>query len=66
MPLPELRSRKRLEGGQSRLIKQARCPQCGIWADLDEDQYHGRVSMLCECGYHETYNFQEDDDADQR
>jgi len=52
--LLNLRCRKR-DGG---LIRQAQCPDCGIWGELDDDQYHGRVSMLCECGYHETHKFQ--------
>lgn len=52
--LPKLRSRKR-DGG---LIRQAQCPNCDVWAEIDDDQYHGKVSMLCGCGYHETHNFQ--------
>jgi Zn ribbon nucleic-acid-binding protein len=30
------------------------CPQCQSLGVIDDDQYHGRVSVLCECGYHET------------
>lgn len=32
-----------------------RCPTCLGVGDIDADQFHGRVSILCEnCGYHET------------
>lgn len=37
------------------------CPGCGEWAELDEDQLHGRVScdhtFEAACGYHETHDF---------
>ena len=32
------------------------CPGCGIDALLDDDQFHGRVSIQCGCGYHETHD----------
>lgn len=35
----------------------ARCPGCGSWAELDDDQLHGRVSTHHDdpaCGWHET------------
>lgn len=41
-------------------VRQLRCPKCGVWADLDDDQYHGRVSVHHDdpsCGYHETHDF---------
>lgn len=33
-----------------------RCPGCGEWGDLDDDQLHGRVSTHHDpgCGWHET------------
>lgn len=32
-----------------------RCPECGGLGQIDDDQLHGRVSVLCDdCGYHET------------
>lgn len=31
-----------------------RCPGCGLVGEIDEDQFHGRVSIVCPCGYHET------------
>jgi hypothetical protein len=34
-----------------------RCPSCGDEKYLDDDQFHGRVSVLCDCGFHETVNF---------
>lgn len=34
-----------------------RCPGCAVWGHLDDDQFYGRVSILCpECGWHETHN----------
>lgn len=33
------------------------CPDCKEWGSLDEDQYNGRVSILCDCGFHETIDF---------
>ena len=38
----------------------ARCPGCGVVALLDPDQYHGRVSIQCDCGYHETHDLSHD------
>ncbi len=34
------------------------CPGCGTKGILDKDQYQGRVSVLCDCGWHETHNFE--------
>lgn len=31
-----------------------RCPECKGVGEIDEDQFYGRVSIQCECGYHET------------
>ena len=34
-----------------------RCPICGTWGYIDDDQFHGRVSVQCEaqgCTFHET------------
>ena len=33
------------------------CPGCGKVGNLDDDQAHGRVSVQCECGWHETHDF---------
>lgn len=39
------------------------CPSCLKWGELDDDQFHGRVSVDHEadvgCGYHETHDFAE-------
>lgn len=33
------------------------CPGCGERMFVDNDQYHGKVSMDCpECEYHETHD----------
>ncbi len=37
-----------------------RCPMCGTWGYLDDDQLHGRVSTQCPvegCSYHQTVNW---------
>ena len=59
-----LRHLKRIErtplgDSVSPLIK-LRCPLCGTFADLDDDQYHGRISVECAtpgCTFHESHNF---------
>lgn len=34
-----------------------KCPGCGIWGNIDSDQYHGRISIRCtECDFHKTIN----------
>jgi len=41
-------------------IWQLRCPMCEQWADIDDDQLHGRVSVDHTnegCSYHETHDF---------
>ena len=40
-------------------VRKIFCPGCGVWGIIDDDQFHGRVSILCECGFHETINFAE-------
>ena len=46
------------------------CPGCGTWGNLDDDQWHGRVSVDhaadgCPGGYHETHDFAADLTANQ-
>jgi len=41
------------------LVRKVRCPKCGVWGVIDDDQFHGRVSILCECGFHETVDLAE-------
>ena len=32
-----------------------RCPKCKKSGVIDDDQFHGRVSIICEfCDYHDT------------
>ena len=34
------------------------CPGCGVRGDLDDDQFHGTISVQCpDCGWHETVDF---------
>ena len=38
-------------------IIKLKCPKCGKWLDIDDDQIHGRISIwhdVPECGFHET------------
>lgn len=37
-------------------IKKFHCPGCKVWGEIDNDQLHGRVSIQCDCGFHETIN----------
>ena len=38
-------------------VRQYKCPGCQNWGDIDEDQFHGTVSIDCpNCEYHETIN----------
>lgn len=39
-------------------VRELKCPECGTWGEIDDDQFHGHVSVLHEeCGYHETVNW---------
>ena len=33
------------------------CPKCKIFGSIDDDQFNGRISTLCNCGFHKTVNF---------
>lgn len=42
-----------------RLEWKVKCPKCGTWGYVDDDQLHGRVSMQCgnePCDFHETHD----------
>ena len=41
-------------GGES--VIKFHCPGCGVWGVIDNDQYMGRVSIWCDCEFHETIN----------
>ncbi len=39
------------------LTHKCKCPGCGTWAHLDDDQFFGRVSLQCAvCDFHETHD----------
>lgn len=41
------------------IVWQFRCPSCGEWGDIDDDQLHGRVSIDhtdTGCEFHETHD----------
>ena len=40
-------------------IKKFRCLKCSIWGQIDDEQFNGKVSILCDCGFHETINLNE-------
>lgn len=49
-----------------RPIKKCQCPRCGSWADIDDDQFYGRVSMECPamgCDFHETVDLSKSEEA---
>jgi hypothetical protein len=53
------------DGDRSWLME---CPGCGTWANLDNDQWLGLVSVDhaadgCTGGYHETHNYAADLEA---
>ena len=33
-----------------------RCPDCGLVGAIDQEQFEGKVSMVCKCGWHETWD----------
>lgn len=37
------------------------CPKCKQWGYLDDDQFNGRISTQCGCGFHETINFKKEE-----
>ncbi len=37
-----------------------KCPKCKQWGSIDDDQFHGRVSVACLCTFHKTVNFKEE------
>jgi len=42
-----------------KFVIKLKCPRCEVYGEIDDDQYHGRISIQCtdECGFHETINF---------
>ena len=53
-PRPEVVKGPFLFDGQT--AYRLKCPGCGVVGIADDDQFHGRVSIWCECGYHETHD----------
>jgi len=40
-----------------------KCPGCGRWGEIEDDQFFGRVSVFHDipgCGWHETHNISKD------
>lgn len=35
------------------------CPTCRGRGEIDEDQFYGKVSIECPCGFHQTINLHE-------
>jgi len=44
--------------GIDRVEKEAtiECPECERYGTIDWDQLNGKVSIVCDCGYHETHD----------
>lgn len=40
----------------NKLVKKFKCPDCRVWGYIDKDQYEGKVSIQCDCGFHKTLN----------
>jgi hypothetical protein len=59
-PSPRGELRCRIRDGSP--VYQLRCPGCGVWGDIDDDQRHGRVSVdhtnMDGCTFHETRDWQ--------
>lgn len=53
MPRPEIVSVNGLTDDSWAFI---RCPGCQGVGTVDRDQFEGRVSIACACGYHETHD----------
>jgi len=55
-PLPQGRIRKVVRDGAD--VWKLQCPECGQWADIDDDQLHGLVSVdhsdAPPCTFHEA------------
>lgn len=49
--LPLIKRRVTRDGVKGAIVV---CPLCSVEGFADEDQLLGRVSIECECGYHET------------
>ena len=39
--------------------KKFKCPDCNVLGYIDDDQYNGRISIQCSCGFHKTLNLKE-------
>lgn len=55
VPTPSMRTRTVTRDGLG--IYEAECPRCGVWGEVDDDQWNGRVSIDCPtegCPFHET------------
>jgi len=42
------------------------CPLCERVAKIDPDQVAGKVSILCVCGYHATWDLREETEENER
>ena len=54
MPKPEIIKGPFVLDGQPGFYR-VRCPGCKVLTIVDPDQAAGKVSMQCDCGYHETH-----------
>lgn len=43
---------------RDKLITKLKCPGCGQWGEIDDEQLQGHVSIDCpDCEFHETIDF---------
>ena len=50
-----------VDGETKSLVWWIWCPSCQVRGMADTDQMRGRVSIVCECGYHETHELVDED-----
>jgi len=51
-----------LERGSEKRYAEFKCPDCDLVGTIDEDQYFGRVSILCpRCSFHGTRDFSKEE-----
>ena len=45
---------------ENNLMWKFRCPVCGTWLYIDDDQYNGRVEIRCGCRFYETIDLKQE------
>ena len=45
-----------------KLARKYKCPDCNVWGYIDDDQYEGKISIQCSCGFHKTLNLKKENE----